>query len=82
MESKKTTDLTEQELIEKEQKLKKSAPFHAFMIGLLGGVAVWSFVKNGFAFPSLLPLILIAVLEKRRRDEIKTVQQEIESRKS
>jgi hypothetical protein len=82
MESKKKTDLTSDELTEKEQKLKKDAKIHAFIVGFLGGVVVWSLVKNGLAWPTFFPLLIIAFLEKRRRDEIKTVQQEIESRKS
>jgi hypothetical protein len=82
MESKKTTDLTEEELMEKEQKLKKGAKTHAFMLGLLGGVVVYSLVKNGLVWPTFFPLVIIAFLEKRRRDEQKALQTEIESRKS
>ncbi len=82
MGSKNLTDLTGEELTEKEQKIKKDAKFHAFLIGLLGGVVVWSAVKNGFAWPTFFPLIIIAFLEKRRRDEQKALQQEIEASKS
>jgi hypothetical protein len=82
MESKKLTDLTSEELMEKEQKLKKSAKTHAFIVGLLGGVFIYSMVKNGFGWPAIFPVVLIAVLEKRRRDEQKALQIEIESRKS
>ena len=82
MESKKLTDLTNGELTEKEQKLKKGATFHAFMIGLVGGIAVYSLVKNGLVWPTFFPLVIIAFLEKRRRDENKALQEEIESRKS
>lgn len=82
MESKKLTDLIDEELIETEQKLKKGAKTHAFLIGLLGGVAVWSVVKNGLVWPTFFALILMAVLEKRRRDEQKALNEEIESRKS
>lgn len=82
MESKKLTDLTVEELIEKEQKFKKGKTFHAFFIGLLGGVFIYSMVKNGFAWPSIFPLVIIAFVEKNRRDEQKALQAEIESRKS
>jgi hypothetical protein len=82
MESKNLTDLTSEELEEKGQKLKKNATYHAFLIGLLGGVIVYSLVKNGLVWPTFFPLVLIAVLEKRRRDEQKTVQKEIQSRQS
>jgi hypothetical protein len=76
------SELTEQALIEKEQKLKKGGTVHAFMIGLMGGVVIYSLVKNGLVWPTFFPFILIAVLEKRRRDEQKALQQEIESRKN
>ncbi len=76
------SELTEQALIEKEQKLKKGATVHAFMIGIMGGVVIYSLVKNGLVWPTFFPFVLIAVLEKRRRDEQKALQQEIESRKN
>jgi hypothetical protein len=82
MESKKLTDLTDQELMEKEQKLKKDARIHAFIVGLMGGVFIYSLVKNGFVWATIFPLVIIAIVEKSRRDEIKAVQKEIESRKS
>jgi ABC-type Mn2+/Zn2+ transport system permease subunit len=82
MESKKLTDLTVEELMEKEQKLKKNAVSHAFLIGLSGGVAIYSLVKNGLVWPTFFPLLIGAFLEKRRRDETKALQQEIEARKS
>jgi hypothetical protein len=82
MESKKLTDLTSEELMEKEQKLKKDAKTHAFIIGLLGGVVVYSLVKNGLVWATIFPLLIAAFFEKRRRDEQKALQAEIESRKS
>jgi hypothetical protein len=82
MESKKLTDLTVEELMEKEQKLKKNAKIHAFIVGLMGGVLIYSLVKNGLVWPTIFPLLIIAFVEKNRRDEQKALQQEIESRKS
>lgn len=82
MESKKPKELTDEELMEKEQKLKKNAIYHAFLIGLLGGVIVYSLVKNGLGWPTFFPFVLIAVLEKRRRDEQKAVQEELQSRRA
>jgi hypothetical protein len=82
MESKNLTDLTDEELVEKEQKLKKNATYHAFLVGLLGGVIVYSLVKNGLVWPTFFPIFIIAVLEKRRQDEHKAVQKEIQSRQS
>jgi hypothetical protein len=81
MESKKLTDLTSEELMEKEQKLKKGETIHAFITGLMGGVFIYSMVKNGLAWPSVFPLVIIAFVEKNRRDEKKALQAEIESRK-
>jgi hypothetical protein len=81
MESKKMTDLTVEELMEKEQKLKKGKTFHAFFIGLLAGVFIYSMVMKGFKWPSIFPLVLIAIFEKNRRDEQKSLQAEIESRR-
>ncbi len=78
----KFSDLTKQALIEKEQKLKKGATVHAFMIGLMAGVVIYSLVKNGLVWPTFFPFVLIAVLEKRRRDEQKALQQEFELRKN
>jgi hypothetical protein len=82
MESKNLKDLMDEELIEKGQKLKKNATYHAFLVGLLGGVIVYSLVKNGLVWPTFFPIFFIAVLEKRRQDEHKAVQKEIQSRQS
>ncbi len=76
------SELTEQALTEKEQKLKKGATVHAFIIGIVGGIVIYSLVKNGLVWPTFFPLVIIAFLEKRRRDEQKALQQEIESRKN
>ncbi len=76
------SELTEQALIEKEQKLKKGATVHAFIIGIVCGVVIYSLVKNGLVWLTFFPLFIIAFLEKRRRDEQKALQQEIESRKN
>lgn len=82
MESKNLTDLTDEELMEKEQKLKKGATLHAFIIGIVGGIAIYSLVKNGLVWPTFFPLVIIAFLEKRRRDEQKAVQEELQSRRA
>jgi hypothetical protein len=82
MESKKPTELTDEELMEKEQKLKKGGILHAFIIGMVGGIAIYSLVKNGLVWPTFFPLVIIAFLEKRRRDEQKAVQEELQSRRA
>jgi hypothetical protein len=81
MESKKLTELTEQELIEEEKKEKVSQRNYAFIIGLLFGIAVYSIVRNGFGFlPILLFIFALNFISKSKRYQ--EVKKEIEARKS
>ena len=50
MEQIKLSELNDQELIQKQKKLKTSKIVNATLIGLLLGVSAYSAVKNGFSF--------------------------------
>lgn len=50
MEQIKLSELNDQELIQKQKKLKTNKIVNATLIGLLLGVSAYSAVKNGFSF--------------------------------
>ena len=50
MEQIKLSELNDQELIQKQKKLKTNKIVNATLIGLLLGVSAYSALKNGFSF--------------------------------
>ncbi|MEO1516096.1 MAG: FUSC family protein [Bacteroidota bacterium] len=72
------TDLTDEELLQKAQKMKSAKIFDAFVVGLLFGVATFSLVKNGFSLLLLLPFIYIPIAGKNaiKRKELQELLKE------
>jgi cell division septal protein FtsQ len=80
MESKKLTELTEEELKKKEKKKKEELKALRFAIGVLIGAAIISAVVNGFGTSTILPICFIPIIFSMRK-KLKEVEVEIESRK-
>lgn len=81
MESKKLTELTEEELMKEEKKRKDAMKGFRFVIGLLIGAALFSTVVKGFSTSTLLPIFFLPIflsIEKNYKD----VQAEIKFRQS
>ena len=56
MESRKLTQLTDQELLQEAKKLKSASITNAVLIGFLIGIVFYSMVKNSLGFFTLIPL--------------------------
>lgn len=57
--NKKLNDLTEEELLAKRRKLKRSKIISAMLIGFCVGIIIWSVAKNTWGFLTLIPLFFI-----------------------
>ena len=71
--------LNVEELMAEEKKRKSALTFHAFLIGLTVGIAVYSTVKHGFGFFALFPLLFI-LSGNRASNKLKSVRAELKSR--
>lgn len=71
MKQKEVSELTDQELIEEEKKIKPSPIVDAFFIGFLVGVIIYSLLVNSWGFLTLIPLFMIyRLLKKSKRYEM------------
>lgn len=71
MKQKEVSELTDQELIEEEKKIKPSSIVDAFFIGFLVGVIIYSLLVNSWGFLTLIPLFMIyRLLKKSKRYEM------------
>lgn len=59
MEETKLTELSDEELLQKQKKMKSGYLFSTVLIGFLIGVAVYSLIKNGIDFFTFFPLFFI-----------------------
>ncbi len=51
--------LTDQELLDDAKKMRTTSITNAGLIGLMIGIAIYSIVKNGFGFFTLIPVFFI-----------------------
>ena len=79
------SQLTLEELLIEEKKIKNNEAFSAGFIGLLIGVMVYGVVKNGFGFLYLaIPIFLIAGIYKNsqiQKQNLKEIQAEVINKK-
>ncbi len=75
MEKKDVTELTDQELLAASKKAGLSPVANAFFIGFLGGIIVFSVVKNTWGFLTLIPLWLIykAIQSSKRKTKLESM---------
>ena len=82
MEPKKSlSEFTDEELLQEAKKRKQDSTFHAFAIGLIAGIAIFSVFRNGFGFLPVLLLLVIVYLISQKKPSYKEVQEEITQRK-
>lgn len=78
MKQKELSDLTDQELLDEAKKMKTSSWIHAFLIGFMIGIVVYSVVKNTWGLLTLIPLFFIYKLTSNssRNKELKKLLKE------
>jgi hypothetical protein len=74
------TELTNQELLQETKKRKNDSIFHAFAIGLLGGVAFFSLIRNGFGFLLFILVGVIIYLIMQKKPSYKEAKEEVKRR--
>jgi hypothetical protein len=78
--------LTLQELLIEEKKIKKNETLSAGLIGLMIGIMVYGFIRNGFGFLYLaIPVFLIWGIYKNsqiQKQNLKQIQTEINTKKA
>ncbi|MFL0354507.1 hypothetical protein [Xanthomarina sp. GH4-25] len=76
---KKLAELSNEELLEENNKIQYNKIVNAAIIGLCIGIAVYSAVKNGFGFFTFFPLLLTYPFIKNGK-KIKELEKELKSR--
>mgnify|MGYP006309597135 CR=1 FL=1 len=79
MNQKEISELTDQELIEEDKKIKPSPIVDAFFIGFLIGIIIFSVAANSWGFVTLIPLFLIYLLLKKSKRKT-ALQKELKER--
>jgi len=80
MNKKQLSELTDQELLDADEKIKPSPITDAVLIGFLVGIILFSVVKNSWGWLTLLPLFLIYIFLKKGKTK-KALQEELKKRK-
>ena len=80
MKEKELSELTDQELLDKAKKRKASSIAHAFVIGFMVAIVVYSVVKNTWGLLTLIPLVFIYRLT-RSSDNDQELKKRLKERK-
>ncbi len=80
MKEKDPSELTDQELLAEDKKIKPSPITDAVLIGFLVGIILFSVVKNTWGLVTLVPLFLIYLFLKKGKKK-KALQEELKKRK-
>lgn len=80
MNKKEPSELTDQELLDADKKIKSNPITDAVLIGFLVGIIIFSVVKNTWGLVTLLPLFLIYIFLKKGKNK-KGLQEELKKRK-
>lgn len=79
-------NLTLEELLTEEKKVKKKETVSAIVIGFLIGIIVYGVVRNGFGIIyTVIPLILIVLVyrnSKNDKEQLKQIRTEINNKKA
>ena len=78
MKQKNLSELSDQELLDEAKKMKSSSIMHAFMIGFMVGIVVFSVAKNTWGLVTLIPLFFIYKLTSNpnNKEELKRLLKE------
>ena len=80
MKQKELSEFTNQELLDEAKKMKSLSIVHAFVIGFMIGVIVFSIVKSTWGFFTLIPLFFIYKLTSKSNNK-KDLKKLLEERK-
>ncbi|RWX02524.1 hypothetical protein [Flavobacterium cerinum] len=75
--------LSDQELLQKINKIRSNRIIDAVIIGFTIGVVIYSAVKNGFGFFTFFPLLLTYIIARNSKNNKileKEIQKELNSR--
>ncbi|WNM20193.1 hypothetical protein [Flavobacterium capsici] len=81
MEQNEFSNLTDEQLLQYQKRVKQSNILTAFIIGVLIGVAIYSAVKQGIGFYTFFPLFFVYLLARNGKKQVK-INKEINSRNS
>lgn len=76
MKTKKLTELSNQELLQKIKTIKTNKLIDALIVGITIGIVLYSAVKNGFGFFTFFPLIVTYLIVKNSENN-KILENEI-----
>jgi riboflavin transporter FmnP len=62
------SELTDQELLDQEKKMKSTSITNAVFIGFMIGIVIYSIVKNSLGFFTLIPLFFAFKLFKNSKN--------------
>lgn len=74
------SELTDQELLAEAKKRKSTSRMNAVFIGFLGGIIIYSVVKNSIGFLMLIPLFLAYKLINKSKHDKKELEQVLKKR--
>ncbi|MGB0390357.1 MAG: FUSC family protein [Salibacteraceae bacterium] len=69
MERKDLSELSDKELLQEAKKVKSAAMLSALVIGIMGGVIIYSVAKNTVGFFTLIPLFFAYKLLTNSKDK-------------
>lgn len=62
-------DLTDEQLLQEAQKMKKRSVTDAILIGCMAGIIFYSLINNTLGFVMLIPVILIYKLVNKSKED-------------
>lgn len=79
MQTKKLSELTAEELTAEEKKRKAVYIAFSMLVGIMTGVSIYGYVKNGFTFFTVMPIFFLPLFLLNLK-QYKDVKKEIKSR--
>lgn len=80
MDTKKLSELTDQELLQAAKKMKSAAQLNAVLIGFLLGILVYSVVKSTLGLATLIPLFFAYKLINNSKYDHKEIENLLKER--
>jgi hypothetical protein len=74
------SELTNEELLQETKKRKSDSTSHAFVIGMLAGIAFFSLIRNGFGFLLFILVGVIIYLVMQKKPSYKEAKKEVKRR--
>ena len=82
MDNQELSQLTDEELLEEEKKLKSFSITNSFLIGFLMAIVVYSVVKHNFGFVMVIPLYFVyKMINDPKNKRVQTLEKLLRERK-